>query len=142
MTVLNIKKARQEIRLTDEPDSPVYVLDLTDSALDGKLEELSSMLGELDRLRRALNEADENDSALIGLIAGFYRSVVAILLSEEAYDEIIAYVAGEHAQASDVNIVMTPLISYLLEQVGDALTANGDELIESRFSGRSGEGGV
>lgn len=117
---LKIKRAVEEIRLGDEPDAPVFYLDLSDSRMVG-------MVNDLDKLRRRvgvaqgkLAEAKEQDDIIEGLktLAKICREIIALLLGKKAEKQIIAYIKGgqnmaDYEVATSIALVAVELTNVI-----------------------------
>lgn len=124
MPTIGLRKAIQEIRLNDEPDSPVYTLDLTDDAVNKKVPLLAGAYQVYKRLMEKMNEEgpiEQHCAAVMSL----YKYVINLMLGEGAYEEILAYVKNGH-DVPDLKLTTTflPLIAYLFETMTDVLTVN------------------
>ena len=133
MTIIGLKRAVEEIRLDESPDSPVYRLDLTDIGIAEKAAKLRANVRRYQDLQARLEAgvADEADmDALLEELAGVYEVLISLMLGHEAYEEIVAYAAnGADIEAKDMNIVLTPLVLYLYEKYNEVLTANNNAAI-------------
>ena len=128
MAIIGLKKAIEEIRLDDSPDSPVYHLNLTDIGVAEKASKLRANVRLYQDLqaRLAAGVADEGDmDALLEELAGVYEALISLMLGSEAYAEIVAYASGGHdVEPKEMNIVLTPLVLYLFEKYNEVVTAN------------------
>lgn len=115
MKVLGLTKAYETIRLDESPDSPEYAIDLSDAAIGAKEQVLGAALADYERI---LAEGDREE------LTALYRSVIVAMMGEEAYRDIVAYVGGGVFGAEQVNLMLTPLVLYLLELFSAAVSAN------------------
>lgn len=124
-TILGLKKAVQEIALDESPNSPVYTLNLTDKGIAKKLYSVATQFGEFQKLGEGLRncKGDEEAERLFIKTSELYKEVIAGILGDVAYSEIIEYV-GCGEDAANLNMVLTPLVNYLFVQVFDTLNAN------------------
>lgn len=126
-TVIGLSKARQRIRLSDEPDSPEFVLDLTSTAL-GK--NLTAMVGlarryvEISERREAAAE-EGNEHAIVAALrdtAEVYRGIITIMLGKDAWEQVLAYVGdGEPIELEEASIAIAPLAGWLLNRFNEIL---------------------
>lgn len=130
-TVIGLKKAVQRIALDESDESPVYTLDLTDKGVSAKLFSITARFEEFQQLGEWLRtcESDERAEWLLGKTAELYEQVITDLLGAEAYKEIVEYVGGGE-DAANLNMVLTPLLRYLFEQVVGVAYAKDGAAIE------------
>lgn len=117
-TVIGLKKAVQQIALDESEGSPVYTLDLTDKGISDKLFAITARFKEFQQLGEWLRSCEDDERAawLLDKTAELYKQVISDLLGASAYDEIVEYVGGGE-DAANLNMVLTPLVRYLFEQV-------------------------
>lgn len=120
---LNLKKAIEEIRLDDSPESPVYTLDFTDMGINGKADRMRGCLARFAAAQEAMAEGRS------GEVAEAFREVVECMLGEQAYAEIVDYVGAGEVPPEDMTAVMLPLVVYLVDRYGDVLTANDSKVV-------------
>ena len=119
MKVLGLRKAYETIRLDESPDSPEYVIDLSDAALGEKA--------------RVLEEGGRAD------VSELYRSVIVTMMGEAAYGEIVEYVGGGMLGAEEVCMALTPLVLYLVELFNATVEANMGAAA-ARYLGKGADG--
>ena len=142
MATIDIKKARQVIRLDDSEGSPEYTLDLTDKGIGRKIDSIRRHYAKYTQLKEKMDAADakrdgEAVDALMHQLAEVYEQIVSEMLGAEAYRDVVGYVGGGEVEPWEMNAVLTPLVMYLLEQVNDAVTANKNEAIMKYVKGRN-----
>ena len=130
MKVLGLRKAYETIRLDESPDSPEYVIDLSDAALGEKARVLGVAVADADRI---LEEGDRAD------VSELYRSVIVTMLGEAAYGEIVEYVGGGMLEAEEVCLALTPLVLYLVELFNATVEANMGAAA-ARYLGKGADG--
>lgn len=138
MKTLGIKKAREVIRLDDSADSPEYVLDLTDTAVGKNLMEIRKCYRVYEKAQKTLKASEDGmlTPEMQDDLAKAYRKSIEILLGKKAYKEICEYV-GEGLDASELNMVLTPVVLYLFAQFNDVITANDSEAVKKYAKGRN-----
>lgn len=127
--IVNLKRAIQEIKLDDSPDSPVYTLDLTDSRIANNVKRFKGMLKELGGIKKALDALKKSDEIPLDLrkrIAACYKDIITETLGEKAYKEILEYVGGENVKAEEVTTALSPLIIYLTGEINEAVRGNNE----------------
>lgn len=122
---LNLKKAVEEIRLDDSPESPVYTLDFTDMGITGKSERMRECLAGFAEL-----QGKPIDQGSAKVIADAYREVITVMLGEDAYGEIVDYVGGGTTAPEKMNVVLMPLVLWLLDQYNDIVTVNDSRVVQ------------
>lgn len=125
--IIGINRAKQRIKLTDEPDSPEFVLDLTTTALGKNLTKVFRCAMQYTQAHEQAETAVANgdDDAYIeaaGVIAQAYEGIVTTMLGAEAWDAVLDYVGdGEKLEATELSIAIMPLVEYLLTKFNDLL---------------------
>ena len=129
-TVIGLKKAVQRIALDESEGSPVYTLDLTDKSISEKLFALVARFKEFQQLGEWLRSCEDDERAawLLDKTAELYEQVISDLLGADAYKEIVEYVGGGE-DASNLNMILTPLVRYLFEQVLGVVHANDEAAV-------------
>lgn len=114
-TVLNIKRAKQVIRLDGSPDSPRFVLDLT----SGAVQQSATVIYNRWRAVDAAAATEDEQAAL-------FRETVSDLLGEEAWGEIRAWITegDEGLTDYDIALLVAPLANYLIDQVNEVVSLN------------------
>ena len=121
--VIGVKRAVQEIALDDSPDSPVFTLDLSDKEIARDVERITLLYGSVVAISDVVQSDADYPVGRQMALAGIERKIITAILGEEAYREIIGYVAcGKPAH--ECNMILLPLLEYLFEQVRDVVTAN------------------
>ncbi|NGM17719.1 hypothetical protein GMI70_06905 [Eggerthellaceae bacterium zg-893] len=125
--VVGVARAKQRIRLSDDPDSPEFVLDLTATSLGRSLTRMLELAnGYLEASGRADEAAANGDgdayAEAAGGVAQAYEGIVAAMLGADAWDAVLGYVFdGEKPAATEVAVAVAPLVEYLLEKFNFAL---------------------
>lgn len=141
-TILGIKKAKQEIRLDDSPDSPVYTLDLTSKSVIKKGKEVYSDFQRNEKILKRIEDGSEDPEDL-ATMNHFYEKTITTLLGPDAYKEITEFVAdGEDVDDCDLIFLITPVVLYLLEQLGDVVTANNSQAVLKYARSKSAASGA
>lgn len=144
-TVLNLKKARQEIKLDDSPDSPVYVLDLTDKSVVNKGKKIYSQFMEHQKEFERIEDGSEEPED-IAFMEGFWRLIISTCLGDKAYQETVDYVKdgadGEGLDDKSILLIITPLVLYLLEQIGEVVSANNNSAVLKYARSKSAASGA
>lgn len=142
-TVLHLKKAVEEIRLDDSPDSPVYKLDLTDKEVvkNGKKVH-ADYLKYADVLKRVEDGSESPDD--LKVMGDLFESVITTCLGKKAFSEILDYVrdGDEDIPRDDLLLLMTPVVLYLLERINDVTTANNSEAVLKYARSKSAASGA
>ena len=137
MTTLNMHKAIEKIRLNDEPDSPEFVLDLTDESINRKSVMLAGCYATYTATMNALaNGADAVKAKLT--LSAIYKQAVIVMLGEEAYKTILEYLRnGTNVREDELTLVMAPLVAYLFERFDDVLTMNQNKAVIKYLEGNA-----
>ena len=128
-TIVNLKRAIQEIKLDDSPDSPVYILDLTDSKIASNVKRFKGMLEELGGIKNDLDNLKKRDEIPLGIrkrIAACYEDIITETLGSKAYKEILEYAGGKNVKAEEVTTALSPLIIYLTGEINEAVRGNNE----------------
>lgn len=139
MPTINLTKVRQEIRLDDDPDSPVFILDLSDAAINQQSTRLAGCYILYERTMEALEKGEITPDEYHVQLAGIFKQVIVTMLGEDAYDTIYAYVAdGTDLKPYEVTYAMTPVAKYLLEQFDQVISVNRTRTAERYLDGVDG----
>ena len=132
---LNIRKARRTIRLNDDPDSPAYVLALTDSSMQEKGSMIATCVADFERYRTLFEDPEANLPELQKKLAVTYGALISAFLGRDAYREIVEYVTDGDPEVgeAEVNVLLTPLVVYLVAEYAE--TMEYDERIMGRYLG-------
>ena len=130
-------KAIEKIRLNDEPDSPEFVLDLTDESINRKSVMLAGCYATYTATMNALaNGADAVKAKLT--LSAIYKQAVIVMLGEEAYKTILEYLRnGTNVREDELTLVMAPLVAYLFERFDDVLTMNQNKAVIKYLEGNA-----
>lgn len=125
---LNIKRAIEEIRLSDSEDSPVFYLDMTDAEMPKKFNLLMAKKRKYDTLQDKI-KACKDDAKVIPLAkecAKEIKGIITICLGEDACNEIVRYIKNgqkiaDYKIASYLAVVATALLDLLKQNYIDPL---------------------
>ena len=137
--VIGLRKAVQEIALDDSPDSPVYKMELTDTALGKSAKRIKDILGRVEKVQKKIEEAEgqELPEKVKVAVAEIYKTVIAGCLGDEAYKQIVEYVGGEGAKAKDLSTLLTPLVVYLCGELSAVMQAH-SAAVQSKYVDAAG----
>lgn len=139
MPVINLHRAVQEIRLSDEEDSPVFQLDLSDSAINEKTPLIAGCWAVYKNATDAYQEGKLTGAEYRARQASVYKQVIIALLGEEAFNAVYEYVRGvSDLPPEELTLAMTPLAEYLLMEYDAILTANRSKVIKEFVEGADG----
>lgn len=141
-TVIGLRKAVQEIKLDDSPDSPVYKLDLTDKSV---IRKGKAVYSEFQKNKDALARVEEGSEAQedIDAMAHVWRSVIESTLGKKAYQEIFDYVTdGQDIEINDALLLITPVVMYLLQELEAVVTANNNSAVLKYARSKSAASGA
>lgn len=125
--VIGLKKAAQQIKLDDSPDSPVFTLVLAGEQLGQKMTDMLVYAEEYLRANENLQEAVKDgdlDKALAAQVelAEIYEGMVNTMLGANAWDEIVNWISGGASiSVGDLVALLSPLIQYLIRTLNDTL---------------------
>ena len=125
---LNIKRAVEEIRLSDSEDSPVFYLDMTDTEMPKKFNLLMAKKRKYDLLQDKI-KACKDDAKVIPLAkecAKEIKGIITICLGEDACKEIVRYIKNgqkiaDYKIATYLAVVATALLDLLKQNYIDPL---------------------
>jgi hypothetical protein len=124
MATINVTKVREELRLNDEPDSPVYYLDFTDTGIDKLYGEAQKVKNNIERLQKLLKEqqADGNTAKEKNLKAELAKTLkhgITLFLGDGAYAEIVAYVGDGVISNTDVSFELSVVFLHCASRLYD-----------------------
>lgn len=122
MVTLNVRQARQEIRLDESEDSPVYTVDLTDSNLIKAAGEIYARFLTIAPIIERMDEEEPSDEDMAA-IAEEWEAVIVGVLGQQAYDDVVEYVGGG-ADRTQLNFVLAPLALYLIDLLDELINSN------------------
>lgn len=125
---LNIKRAVEEIRLSDSEDSPVFYFDMTDTEMPKKFNQIMNKKKKYDALQAKI-KACKDDAKVIPLAkecAKEIKGIITICLGEEACKEIVQYIKNgqklaDYKVVSYLAVVATALLDLLKKNYIDPL---------------------
>lgn len=129
-TILNLSKAKEVIRLDDEPGSPSFVLDLTDNAVIKNGQEVyQEYIKHNEQLTKIEQGSDTPEDR--ALMAKIWKKTISVLLGENAYDIICDYVRNGFDDVTDdeITLLLTPVVLYLLDKLNSVATANNNQAV-------------
>lgn len=125
---LNIKRAIEEIRLNDDADSHVFYLDMTDTEMPKKFNEIMLKKRKYDVLQAKIEacESDEKAVPLAKECAKEIKGIITICLGDDACKEIVRYIKGgakiaDYKIVSYLAVVATALLDIIKKNYIDPL---------------------
>ena len=95
---LNIKRAVEEIRLSDDADSPVFYLDMNDIEMARKYNEMQKKQRKFEVLQGKLAEANGEEDQLVPIAkecATLLKDIITVCLGADACKQIVNYIKGD-----------------------------------------------
>ena len=120
---LNIKRAVEEIRLSNDADSPVFYLDMTDANMPKIANEFEKYYRKFMVLQARINEENVDEVACAKEATKLLKQAITVLLGKEACDATLDYIKGG-AKLADYNVM-----SYLARVVAELVTFMTNEYI-------------
>lgn len=135
---LGMKRAIVRIPLCDDEDSPVFTLDMRDESVGKKAAVLYEKYLEMKPELEAVENGSKEEGNIEAVIA-LWKTIIDSMLGDGAFDATVAFIAdGEDVKPSEMILLISPLVYYLLEQMEDILTANRSAAFEKYVNkGRS-----
>ena len=124
--VLNMNRAAETIQLTEDPDAPVFKLDLTLSALREKEKFFRSQLDDFQKYAGELSACDkgfeELDTGELKKFLKICETIVDGMLGEGAFDSACEYLkAGADIENEELTLLLTPLVLYLVDVMNKSM---------------------
>jgi hypothetical protein len=110
---LNVHKVREEIRLNDEPDSPVYELLFKDSEIDRIFKQCREFEARAVKLKdKIIAASPDEEKVLKKQLTAALKDGIELFLGPKAYKEIVAYI-GDGLPASEISYELSSILAYL-----------------------------
>lgn len=120
MAFNGINKAFEVIRLDDSEGSPTFRISFTDSSIMGKQALINSLRNDMEELGKRASDPETDMDRLQKDLAVCYGSIINAFLGKDATGVITEYVTdGEDIPQSEINVLVSPLVLYLLERYAE-----------------------
>ena len=122
-------RAVETIKLNDEPDSPEFRIDLSDSSINQMSVMLAGCYVNYSETMKAIANGADMVKAKFRLSA-IYKQMISTFLGEDAYNTILEYLRnGTDVSEDDLTLIMSPLIEYLFEKFDDVITMHQNKAV-------------
>jgi hypothetical protein len=120
---LKVSRQYEDVRLTDEEDSPLFRVEFTDSAMRSWADLYTRLVEDLtdigvDTTTQSGQLTEEQSEVLARVIKEF----ITALTSEDTYQEILAYVGGGQS-AENCNLGMSDVFGALADLLSEKINA-------------------
>jgi hypothetical protein len=117
MRTLGVRRQYQDVRLSDDPDSPTFRIDLTDSNLRGWMQAWNGAVADMAEAGYTEDMGlDALTPELSLAMANAFKAVITAVTGAAKYDEILGWVGGG-AAAEDCTLSMADVFGA----IGDVL---------------------
>lgn len=129
MPTLGMQKAVERIRLSDDPDSPEFIFDLSDSEMNKKAVNVAGCYVNYEKTMEDIEAGNEPEKQKIRL-GYIYKQMIIALLGEDAYKATYDYLRnGFNVPEEELTLAMAPLVGYLMAKFDNVLTVNHNKAV-------------
>lgn len=128
--IVNMHKAVRKVRLSEDPDSPEFLLDLTDRSINRNAPVLAGASTIYLKTIAEMKEKGSTEETSRRLIS-CYGVMIDTLLGEGAFAKITEWLVDEGDVAPEaMTAVYAPIIEYLYSEFNMVITANKSKGVE------------